>query len=130
MPIFVPPNGAGMHTEVHGELRGDVIVSPLFLVSSLCLIYPCIFGFTCLNFHIIQSRQNILQRAKELKKFRFSGYICQLEKDLHLIRFVIVDFENSGFHPRVCIQDLVVKEEEGYLSARSKDGSLSFDRLM
>lgn len=75
------------------------------------------------------SRSNVLTRARELKNYRFAGYIRQVNSDQHIIRFVIMDFEKQGFHASICVQDFVVTECEGYLSAVSVNGQLVVERL-
>lgn len=75
------------------------------------------------------SRSNILTRARELKNYRFSGYIRQLSNDTHIIRFAVLDFEKAGFHSSIVIQDFIVTEREGFLSAVSVNGQLVVDRL-
>lgn len=75
------------------------------------------------------SRSNVLTRARELKNYRFSGYIRQVNSDQHIIRFTIVDFEKQGFHSGVCIQDFLVTECEGYLSAVSVNGQIYIDKM-
>lgn len=75
------------------------------------------------------SRSNVLTRARELKNYRFSGYIRQLSSDTHIIRFAILDFEKAGYHSSIAIQDFVVTECEGYLSAVSVNGQLVIERL-
>lgn len=77
----------------------------------------------------MQSRQNILIRVRELKNYRFSGYIRQLSNDSHVIRLCVLDFERAGYHSGVCIQDFVVTECEGFLSAVSVNGQLVVERL-
>lgn len=75
------------------------------------------------------SRSNILTRARELKNYRFSGYIRQVNSDQHIIRFSIVDFEKAGYHSTLCIQDFLVTECEGYLSAVSVNGQIHIDKM-
>lgn len=40
-----------------------------------------------------------------------------------------MDFEKQGFHASICVQDFVVTECEGYLSAVSVNGQLVVERL-
>lgn len=74
-------------------------------------------------------RSQILVSVRELKNYRFSGYIRQLTSDTHVIRLCVMDFERAGFHASICIQDFIVKEEAGYLSARSVNGQIVVERL-
>lgn len=77
----------------------------------------------------MSNRLNILVSVRKLKNYRFSGYIRQLTNDTHVIRLCIMDFERSGLHASVCIQDFIVKEEAGYLSAVSVNGQIVVSRL-
>lgn len=75
------------------------------------------------------SRSNVLTRARELKNYRFAGYIRQVNSDQHIIRFVIMDFEKQGFHASICTQDFLVTEYEGYLAAVSLNGQIHIERM-
>jgi len=75
------------------------------------------------------SRSNVLTRARELKNYRFSGYIRQVNSDQHIIRFVIMDFEKQGFHASICTQDFLVTECEGCLSAVSLNGQIHIEKM-
>lgn len=81
------------------------------------------------NINQMLSRSNVLTRARELKNYRFAGYIRQVNSDQHIIRFVIMDFEKQGFHASICTQDFLVTECEGYLAAVSLNGQLHIERM-
>jgi len=77
----------------------------------------------------MQSRQQLLERLRELKNYRFAGYLVRLGDSTHLVRLCVMDFERQGFHASVCYVDFIVTENIGYLSAVSKCGRLVIERL-
>lgn len=75
------------------------------------------------------SRTEIIQTLTDLKKFRFVAYLDKVADDKHLVRFVILEFQGKNFHSSTCVQDFIVTECNGYLSAVSVKMNIVIDRL-
>jgi hypothetical protein len=77
----------------------------------------------------VLSRKQIIAQLLELKNFRFVAYITAIDSSTHLIRLQIPELSKKGISSQIAIQDWIVREEAGYLSAITKDGSLHISKL-
>lgn len=76
------------------------------------------------------SRQQILQRCYELKKWSFVAYIGKLSDDCHVVRLKCLEFEKAGLNVSIVVQDWKVYEQAGKLSALSMDDTIAVKELI
>jgi hypothetical protein len=75
------------------------------------------------------SRQQIIQSLTDLTNFRFVAYLDKVADGKHLVRLVILEFEDKRLNPSTYVQDFIVSECNGYLSAVSVKMNIHIDRL-
>ena len=75
------------------------------------------------------SRKQIILSIHELQNFRFVAYISAIDSNTHLIRLQVPEWSKKGISSQITVQDWIVKEEAGYLSATTKDGSIHISKL-
>lgn len=75
------------------------------------------------------SRTQIIQSLTDLNNFRFVAYLDKVSECSHLVRLVILEFQNKGLQPSTCVHDFIVTECNGYLSAVSVKMNIRIDKL-
>lgn len=77
----------------------------------------------------MKSRNEFIKRLYNLKHYKFIGYLEQIARDVHLVRFCIEDFRKANLPSNVYIIDFIVFDTKGGLSAKSKCGVFVIDSL-
>lgn len=77
----------------------------------------------------MQSRNEFLQKVKSLKQWQFVAYIDKCGNNMHIVRLRCLEWAEKGLSQTVVVQDYLVHEYNGKLSAATLDYSIQIPEL-
>lgn len=75
------------------------------------------------------SKDEVLQRLKECREYKFIALLGRFRGGLYLVRLHVSAFELAGLESNVIQQNFYVRLVDGCLSATSVDGVLHIENL-